>query len=482
MVDKEAIKQMLNDNNIGKQTFGSEEDVQNFIKNNPNFFKKFYPNGVFSENLLKSDLAGVSTSTLRFTDLVPGTRIRLVFAENGLPDQDESLYEDIIIGATGNYYADDISPVYGIYFIKDPTSTSDFPPSLNGSISYQYKVPARNKFDIISNTKMSVGEYEQFIGDIDDLVSHLDNTREKVTKIAMSRFFKRPVEYLYYKDDIDAQVTFEPTEYANGAALDAALQDILYWDNSFLDDFKYSEHKQYSPFSIYVLRSSIIDVNGTKENILGHIFQDLSKEYPEEDSTELHHRADHMFEKYYIDRYMYAQTAEDMLIERMALIARIDAIAKKEEEEKTEEDRVEETALTDALSANPVYVLDPMAKQLFAVGVNGYKYNSSISYNGEPIDLKEILRYDIDNVMPEDTKISIGNGVYGDVFYHNVVTEYSIEKINLGLKAIKKAWEDDYNNLTVDSTEEDLAENARKYRIYNEKLAAALDEWTKIEE
>jgi len=139
---------------------------------------------------------------------------------------------------------------------------------------------------------------------------------------------------------------------------------------------------EYSPFSIYVLRNSYVIANGEKQNIINHIRH--SAEETGEDHT---HVVNHMFEKYYIDRYINAQTAEDMLTERMALAARIAASTDEEEKQ----------ILQDALAASPLYVLDPIAGKMYKAGEN-YIYDPTIVYNNEPIDLREIQRYDLDNL------------------------------------------------------------------------------------
>ncbi len=216
---------------------------------------------------------------------------------------------------------------------------------------------------------------------------------------------------------------------------------------------------EYSPFSIYVLRNSYVTANGEKQNILNHIRHSI------EETGETHtHVANHMFEKYYIDRYINAQTAEDMLTERMSLAARI--ASSTDEEEKA--------ILEDALSASPVYVLDPIAGKMYKAGEN-YIYDPTIVYNNEPIDLREIQRYDLDNLEPIETKISVGNGVYGDIFYQRVTMNYSFEETDDNLFTVKNTY---YNELT-------RLENLRKEgqdpsRAELERLDSYYDSYNKV--
>lgn len=439
----------------------------------PDLFKWFLPNKnnndeYYSDNLLESDLAEgeIFITELRLTELLPGTKLRIVFNQNGKYQQSNpDDYQDIIIGATGNYYADNIRPIYGIYAVQSITTnikisdneavesiifTNDYKPIIQpsgggGSVMYQYNVPARNKFDSIKSIETDIGCYKQFIGNIDDLVKDLEYTREQVTKISMSRYFKRPVEYLFYK----------------GTNL-----NTLYWDTEYKEIYDYEEHMEYSPFSIYVLRDSNITIGAQKQSILNHI------KWAIPEGEERQHKADHMFEKYYIDRYINAKTAEDMLTERMALIARIAA----------SDDTEEQVILQRAMTTDPLNVLDPMAGNRYVVGVN-YDYNPTITYNNEPIDLREILRYDLDNLEPTETKISVGNGVYGDVFYQRVIMNYTFEEVMEDLKSAKETYE------TLLHTLENLRKNGNDpskaqldlletyYKNYNNVLAKAINNW-----
>lgn len=221
---------------------------------------------------------------------------------------------------------------------------------------------------------------------------------------------------------------------------------------------------EYSPFSIYVLRNSYVTANGEKQNIINHIRH--SAEKTGEDHT---HAINHMFEKYYIDRYINAQTAEDMLTERMALAARIAASTNEEEKQ----------ILQDALAASPLYVLDPIAGKMYKAGEN-YTYDPTIVYNNEPIDLREIQRYDLDNLEPTESKIAVGNGVYGDIFYQNVTMNYSFEETDSNLKTVKDAY---YNELArlqslrkegLDPTRADLEQLDSYYKSYNDVLAITI--------
>ena len=472
------VKELLK--NYPRQNFGKSEvrqrNIDIFMSEHPELFQWFFnePGGNHSKNLLESDLETISTTILRFTDLIPGTKIRLVFSATGEFYQEGYVlhrdYEDIVIGATGNYYADDINPVYGIYFIKSATNTSEYPSSPDGTVAYQYQVPIRNSFDSIKSIETDIGSYAQLVGNIPNLVEHLDCTKEQVTKIAISRYFKRPVGYLFYKGkDLAGFVEdiYEPEYTNNYHDLVPVYKNNLYWDTNYEGTFDEKENMEHSPFAIYVLRNSYVTADGVSQDILRHIKRFLAE------TGETHtHNAEHMFEKYYIDRYMYAQTAEDMLTERMSLAARI-AAAK---------DDVEKAALTEALQANPLYVLDPVVGKVYKAGEN-YTYDPAIYYNNEQIDLREIQRYDLNSLEPTETTITVGNGVYCDVFYQKVVMNYNFEDSEDNLSTIKNKYESTLAALKVkrakglDPLRSELDELDQYYSQYNEVLSATIKSW-----
>lgn len=524
-VRTDLIDEKIENNFIGLTDFQYRAKAIAIFKFlHPDLFEWFFPNSEdiqysgdrtqtrwYSNNLLTSDLGQGFTSTdiLKFTELMPGTMIRIVFAKDGEYNQsNEDNYKDIVIGATGNYYADNIEPVYGIYLMQSKNRKDIIMSNLNnnlyldfnsesllnledagnsvvlndkipilqpnnneGMIFYQYKVPIRNSFDSIADIEIDIGANKQFVGPVEDLVAFLDCTKEQVTKISMSRYFKRPVEYLFYQgqDLINFSENVFTSGYINNfKSLVPAYEGKLYWDTNYTGTFDEKEHREYSPFSIYVLRNSYVTANGEKQNIINHIKHSI------EETGETHtHVANHMFEKYYIDRYINAQTAEDMLTERMALVARIAASTDEEEKQ----------ILQDALVANPLYVLDPIAGKMYKAGEN-YTYNPTIVYNNEPIDLREIQRYDLDNLEPTESKIFVGNGVYGDVFYQKVTMKYSFEETDDNLLTIKNTY---YNELArlknlrkegKDPSRAELEKLDEYYNNYNSILAETIKNWT----
>jgi len=586
-------------------------------------------------NLLDTeDAPGASTTMLRFLDCLPGDRIRLVFDTSGAKEAKDHV--DITIGATGNYMADDLRPVYGIYFLSDIGYGSDSNYNRSGfpSISYQYNIPNRTAFRSIEKIQADIGGYNQFVGEVPNLVKHLSYTREVPTKLCFSRYFKRPVEYLYYATDEIPNVisgeniydgtydywgyrnltekyayrlswdvstkhlsqeereekmrkyTFQKTKNTNGLNEDwwevqdwaryyaqvqaflngvnpedlspEELEDLYYpkqwlmyyksvdndnllptyadvsaqigggnnsdrhiqmiiqksdgsWTshgsscshayNWFLDSlepgevayvwkptlgdeevayhtdqdgntiidmsaykgreespewFDDQESLQYSPFSLYVLRNQYITtLDGVRQNIFNHLPTSL----PIEEKT---HVVNHAFERYYIDRYINAQTPEEMLEERTLLAQQL-AI----------DGDNEETAAVDAATA--LYVLDAWYGKVYEVGKD-FMYDPSITYNNENIDLREIDRYELEALEPDETTIKVGNGVYGDVYYQKVEQTFSYEP-----EEYKNAWESAVAAAKTASPgyKEEAAERAA-YKLLNDGIDAEREAWQKL--
>ena len=209
----------------------------------------------------------------------------------------------------------------------------------------------------------------------------------------------------------------------------------FYWSAEFNDNdiFTDKSSMEHSPFSLYVLIDSI---NG--QTIFGH------ESTAEKEKKESMHISNHMFEKYYIDRYLSAQTAEEMLINH----------------------------------SQDFYVLDAWTGEIYAG--NDYIYNPTIIYKDEKINLKDIEKYDLDNLNKEDI-LSLGNGVYGEVYYNSLETIYAIEdEAGTKVYTFKKNYMDKlkeagYENYNL--TPAKISELKTLYNKFDNALAAWLLEW-----
>ena len=425
--------------------------------------------GLASENLLKSDDAGQYTTILRFIDLLPGTKIKLIFNPDGKFEDTNAMI--ITIGSTGNYYADDIQPVYGIYLMNPQAPDTTKPdtmifPANSGSIAYQYETSSRNEFDSIVKMEANIGAYQQFVGPVGNslagLVQSLEWTREQATKICMSNYVKRPVEYLYFAGGSTAFETEESNVFEDASGIKGARENIvdnLFWDLEFTptEAFNDKDSMEYSPFSIYVIKDMII--NG--ESIVDHS--------PNFDTEGEHH----YFEKYCIDRIMNARSAQETLTAY--------TLAYKESLNMEEGNN-----LSVWLSENPLYIIDAWTGNIFKVGQD-YVYNPAIIFNGEEIDLREIERYNIDDLDAVDANIIVGNGVYGEIFYQKITAEYTFEELDGATKMSKDLWEEINSSIKGNSNraelsqeeyEQKLLDERNAYVIYNANLAKAIDEWT----
>lgn len=416
-----------------------------------------------SQNLLLSeDVDGAYTTMLRFIEFLPGDQIELVFNPNGNFIEPSILSKNngiiITIGATGNYYADDVNPVYGIYLLMDPEKESQFSRSGQPSVAYQYDTPTRTNFRSIEKAQADVGGYKNFVGKIDDLIQDISYIREVPTHICFSRYFKRPVEFLFFNSNLNPDAEYIFNGWQNGyRKLKLKYENALYWDQDFdiNELFDDKENMEYSPYSLYVLHDNFI--NG--ENIINHM---AHGPYMPDNDSEAHHAASHLFEKYLIDRYIHAQDPEEMLMERTLLSKRLAAENNEEETEIVEE-------------ATSLYVLDAWLGRLYKVGED-FMYDPSITYNGENIDLREINRYDLEEMEPTETAIVVGNGVYGDIFYQRVTQTFSYEPEEERLD-----WENAVSDVKTSSIGYQEEEAERKaYEQFNLAIGEAEKNWKSL--
>lgn len=419
-----------------------------------------------SQNLLVAeDVSGAYTTMLRLLEFLPGDQIELVFNPNGQFIEPDLLTLNsgiiITIGSTGNYYADDIRPVYGIYILLDNEKEQQFSRTGQPSVSYLYDTPTRTVFRSIEETQADVGGYYNFIGKEKglDLISEITYTREVPTHICFSRYFKRPVEFLFHTQQV-SPFTGNAFEGYSGdyRTLISAYYNKLYWDqdydiNELFDD---KENMEYSPYSLYVLHSDKLN----KQSIIEHM---AHAPYMPDDDSEAQHAASHLFEKYYIDRLINAQSPEDMLTEASLLAQRIEAQAETPEEADN---------ISNAVS---LYVLDPWYGKMYLVGTD-FIYDPSIIYNGEKIELREIDRYDLEDMEPADTSITVGNGVYGDIFYQKVTQTFAYEP-----KDKKAVWESAV--AAVKDSDVGYREEAMEKAAYdelNKAIDTAREEWQSL--
>ena len=313
----------------------------------------------YSTNLLERDGIVQATNIIRLMDLLPGTEVIFVFDESGGRNVDEEnvvtwspvrmiskedpetgkiIEEDefkdkkvsIMIGSTGNYYADNVKPIYGIY-IKNSHNTNRYYPSNNVHFSYAIEGTVNTKFSMIKDIKASDNNLIQFVGSKNyKLIKSNSSFKDSIPYVNFVNLYKRPVEYLYYDpNDIDIITSYtgwnifkrwkavhnDLTKYPLHQVYDEkGYREIsqyvqnselkLYWDPQCTDLFNDEESQEYSPFSIYVVRPA--QFNGV--SVLDHLVE--AAEIIDRNDG---HQDSHWFEEYYIDRLAKAYTAEDYL-------------------------------------------------------------------------------------------------------------------------------------------------------------------------
>ena len=377
------------------------EKIYENTHQNPSTAVPFFNENGESANLIESDIDDVRTTCLKITDMMPGTKFRIHFLNN--------TNEIITIGASGNYYADDLDPaVTGIFMIR--TQDTNPLPSLNGGkITYQYAVPSRSSFNSVTKIETSNDRYLQFVGPIDidqkkrldmtGLIEKISSVHEQATKICMSNYRKRPVGILYYRDG-NRKVLYRTSDYKTEDIVN--MQDLA----------------STSPFALYLLHDETID----NENFFDHLIR--SDGSIEETNDKSVHNKKHMFEKFYIDRLLNAQSPEDTL-----------------------------TILTQAARDENINVTYYVYDAWMGYEYVNFTYDPSIyiKYGSQiptKIDLRELQSYSIDNIENfEKTAIGVGNGVYGEVFYQAVTTDYSFETNPGSLSYAKKEYNETKDRL-----------------------------------
>ena len=179
-------------------------------------------NNGHSNNLFKSVGVDSFTTFLRLFDLKPGTKVELVFNKDRVFVQEDGVNKNnaiiITIGATGNYIADDITPVYGIYII-DKNNGQDILSGVNPTISYAGEDLYKNEFNLINNIHTYIGATRQIVGDtgidvftnLDTLVNPKNNQLVDISKkencfyIDRIDLFKRPIKYVYKERQIELE-------------------------------------------------------------------------------------------------------------------------------------------------------------------------------------------------------------------------------------------------------------------------------------
>lgn len=236
----------------------------------------------------------------------------------------------------------------------------------------------------------------------------------------------------------------------------------VYAQNELFDD---EESMLYSPFSLYVLEDDMFWINGKNVSIAGHLRWKPEDENEPEEGT---HVSGHLFERYYIDRYINAHSAQEELEIYSNAWKKYISLDNNDEDKELIQEWLEE---------NPMFVLDAWTGDIHKVGEN-WLYEPSIIYNNENIDLREIEKYSLDGLNPADTNIKIGNGVWADIYYQNVEKTYSFEDQAKRFKAwdaAKKYAKNNKNSMQA------LKEEKDTYELFLVELQELINAYTEKE-
>lgn len=378
-----------------------------------------------SNNLFFADRKGAFTTSIRLFDLKPGTKVQLVFNQDGLFIPGEPINRNngliITIGATGNYIADDITPIYGIYILGSADGINNVFMGTSPTISYMGEDNYRNEFNLMENIHTNIGVAKQLVGatekpilqELQTLEGIDVSKKEEVFYINQIDIFSRPIKYVYYEGDISS---FTPDENVWGTIVDDQDDENFgYFSQSradlYLDYesnptlFTHKNMMDFAPFAFYVVKGLTIDDN----NVFDHQFKlDKNNHY----ISELDHDYQHILEKYFIDRLLMATTAEEELVNKSLAYAQLAL-----------EDNQE---IREMLDAEPLYVIDGWNGNVYKVGEN-FIYDPSFQYGDENISIAELEKYTLNSLDAKSLDVLLNNGVYANIYYQKTTTDYVLE-------------------------------------------------------
>lgn len=126
----------------------------------------------------------VATS-FQATDLVPGSILRLMFAE-------EDTYKDIIIGSTGSYFCDFGKDIISIEVNKAVSSNL-----VQGQITYSYKAVNENIFEDYEHIEITNSPVFQVMNEyVPSIKNKLEDFRTKIVGFDFIRFYKNEEGHL----------------------------------------------------------------------------------------------------------------------------------------------------------------------------------------------------------------------------------------------------------------------------------------------
>ena len=393
---------------------------------NENTLQVKFDKGI-SKNLIKHETGNkIYTSWIKFMDFIPGTEFILVFDPSGLYGSENC--EVITIGASGQYELSNIAPVYGIYLKENDIYKQRPYITSSGKMLYQYKTALENTFDDIVDAKTNTSNYYQLIGNT-VVPEFYNDKRRTMANISIGKFYKRPIEYLYYDSNNQSILNSiqDKVSYGNDFP--------LYYDYSFNNKDLYSQEENMvrSPFCIYVLRNDIVNGQKIKDTVPAKLGNTLASD---QNSTIQHAIKDnHIFERYYIDQLMSNEpTAEEVLLAALAG------------------------------NDSSIILLDAWTNTLYPAT----QYNCTLQIREKEINLFNLGYYEIDNFfVTNNNTIKMNNGIYGEIYFQSLEKTYTFEDTIES----KQVWKDFVNLLKSDGRTITNADLETEHQYYSQYLA-----------
>ena len=400
--------------------------------------------GGVSENLLKTTGSKIYTTTVKFSDFLPGIEIVLVFNPIGTYGAENS--ETIIIGSSGSYEVNKVAPIYGIYIKETDFLKEAVRIGASCKVLFQYKTSLDNTFDNIIDARSNTSDYRQFVGNI-TIPDAVNDFRLSMGNICVGKISKRPLEYIFYDESYQSFIDsiMEPISYSSSNL-------PLYHDYWLEDKEIYSRESNMhrSPFCLYVLRNNML--NG--EKIVGPA-NAKDNTLKDNHSIFMAMQDNHIFERYYIDSLLRAEPSPEEIVLKSLAQARTGHIESK------------------------LVILDAWNNTL--IPINDYNsYDCNMYINGKQINLMDLEYYEIANIdLTIGNKITIGNGLYADLYFQDLTKTFLYEdaleeKINW-LEFVKATKAKHY------TSEEDLIQENQLYREYLNALNKLITMWSQKE-
>ena len=186
-------------------------------------------------------------------DMKPGSSLTSLELIDFLPGTEFYVGENIKIGVAGSYRVKGAKNLDAIQLKALPKDKTLY--DLEGAvIKYSYFAKTKQDiFDAISRIENSIDKYRQVIGKHDNILADCNHEIERLSEIFRIDFHKRPIEYIYYKGEIQNAKDENSNEIAGKYTIS---NNNLYWTNESKNPIGTSKPDvffDHNPFAVYLM-------------------------------------------------------------------------------------------------------------------------------------------------------------------------------------------------------------------------------------